>query len=182
MPVSDPEAALEGVPHSTWQRLAELASKHRAEEGRPPVGAEEMKSDYIRKAQDYHENPPEELQLRRQTPVQQSNGCYSLGPYELSVVGPVAVGVEGEFCPGQNWSATLTAYLKVAGEIVWKTQYTLSSEHYSITFNPNVGVAKASVTLGIFGSTYCLRISGDACYWWFGWSCRDFNETLHCFG
>lgn len=182
MPISDPEAALEGVPHSTWERLADLASKHRAEAGRPPVTAAELRADYVRAVQDYHENPPERVDVDGRAPVQQANGCYSLGPYEISVVGPVSVGVEGEFCPGENWSATLTAYLKVAGEIIWKTQYTLSPEHYSVTFNPTVGVAKASVTVGIFGSSYCLRVFGDACYWWFGWSCKNFDETLHCFG
>ncbi|MGI5484807.1 hypothetical protein [Streptomyces lavendofoliae] len=181
MPITDPEAALEGVPHSTWERLAELASKHRAEEGRPPVTGPQVRTDYIRTVQEFHDDPQQAMAVGHQAPTLQAGNCDSLGPFTITAVGPVSLSVEGEFCPGKNWSATVTVSQKVAGETIWRAEYALSPEHASATFNPAIGVAKANGTIGIFGEKFCLRLYGNACYWWFGWRCKDLDETLACF-
>lgn len=179
---ADPTIALEGLSERTWARLAELANEHKATDERA-VTAAEFKAAYIGSIQTYHEDPEDEqLVTGAESPTMLANGCTKVGPYDIKIIDSVSVGVSVEYCPGANWSATLTAYLKVASKIVWTTTYKLSREHYSITFNPNVGAAKATITVGIFGGNHCLRVYGEGCYWWFGWKCKSFDRTLHCFG
>jgi hypothetical protein len=51
----------------------------------------------------------------------------------------------------------------------------------SVTLNPDVGVAEATLTIGVYGEALCRRVQGEACYWWFTWQRAPFDETLVCF-
>jgi hypothetical protein len=172
-------STIPSVGPGAWERLAELANEH--DGGR--VTAEKLRHDYIRAVEIAQESRDGELLVERPKPELEPSGKYHVGPYEIKIYGVLTLGIEGWFQPGADWSFEMTAYLKLLGSKVWETHYVLSPENTSITYHPDFKVVKGNFTIGIFGSTHCLRIYGDACYRGFsGWHCKDFDETLHCFG
>lgn len=176
------QTVVAGVPMENWERLAELANAHQGRGGR--ATAERMRNDYVRTVEEIGKHPNGELVVERPKPKTLPGDRIHVGPYEIKLYSVFALGIEGDFQPGADWSFDLKAYLKVLGETVWTTEYQLSPENASITYHPDVYLAKGDFTIGIFGSTHCLRTYGDACYRVpFGsWHCKDFDETLYCFG
>ncbi|MDW8808750.1 hypothetical protein P1P68_29145 [Streptomyces scabiei] len=184
--VQDSEAALAGIPDSAWERLAELAGQSSWQGEK--VDADHLRNMYADKVQQFLANPDRHLTANRQLDVRSQlqvtktdDGTLKLGPYELSFFDIIGVTLEGDFTPGEHWSANLKASLKIVGAVVWQTEYSLSPEHASIHINPSLPIASLDATVGLYGSKLCLRISGEGCYWWFGWNCQKFDETLVCF-
>jgi len=90
--------------------------------------------------------------------------------------------VEFQGSSSSDWTAAFHICLELAGVSVWCTDETLSPTNAQICYHPDAGGAKADLCLAIQGTNHCFNVSGDACYWAFGWHCGDFNETLFCFG
>ncbi len=80
-----------------------------------------------------------------------------------------------------NWSATVHLCIDLAGSPIWCTDFILTPFNSKICFHPDLFVLKSSFCVSIEGSKLCLVISGEACYWAFGWHCENFSETLTCF-
>ncbi len=104
--------------------------------------------------------------------------------FELSIF--EALGIKGhvELCGSvERWSAKLKVGLVLFGGVIWETDYVLSSTEASVTYNPDLWLVKASLTIGIKGSNLCVYIKGHGCYYApFKWHCSDeFDETLFCF-
>ncbi|MCP2169109.1 hypothetical protein [Goodfellowiella coeruleoviolacea] len=177
-----PDDALEGVPARVWTRLADLANKYKSDD-QDKIDAGAFKKLYSDSIENFHKDP------KWVTVVEGSDTSESgvidqiVGPWDLTVVDSVTVGVKGTYSPQSDgtWTISLTLALKVTGRVVWETTYSLSPENYYVRLQPNVGIAKADVTIGLYGQKRCLQVSGNACYWWFAYRCVDFNQTLLCF-
>ncbi|SDC77176.1 hypothetical protein SAMN05216174_104202 [Actinokineospora iranica] len=173
--------ALEGISSAVWTRLAVLANKNKSSD-QDDVTAAQMKKLYCDSIQNFHKNPDTTQTVQGPEQIDTTAPQMVIGPYSLTVVDSISVSVGGEFTAGDatSWSANLTASLMVSGRTVWTTSYNLSPENYYVRYTPNVGIAKADITVGFFGQKLCFTASGNACYWWFGFRCTDFNSMFYC--
>lgn len=171
-----------GISAQEWERLAALANAHGGEGHH--VTAEQLSERYVKSIQSEPEQAASMLVAERPKPKVQPNGDIHVGPYEIKLYSVFALGIEGDFRTGTDWAFDFKAYLKVLGETVWTTEYRLSPQESSISYHPDVYLAKGDFTIGIFGSSLCLRTFGDACYRvpLGSWHCKAFDVTLHCFG
>jgi hypothetical protein len=179
--MSAPDMALESISQGSWDRLVELGNGYK-ELNQPVLTGASLREVYVRAVQEHDSGPAEGFRLSSPMLLAAVKDATAFGPYEIALRKILAVGIEGKYCAGANWSVAVTAYLKVAGIKLWMTHYKFSSEDSSVTFNPTLQLAKASLTIGIYGEKHCLKISGKACYWWSHWKCADFDESLVCFG
>ncbi|MET8767799.1 hypothetical protein [Streptomyces sp. NPDC004658] len=169
---------LAGAPASAWERLARLVSQQNGNE----VTADQVREEYVHRLQTAEKYPRFDVTVERPKPHFNADGSAHLGPYQVDF-GIGSISLEGDFNPGPPWSADIRVDLNVIGVNVWNDTIHLSDDGAYVSLHPNVGVAKADVTIGVFGSNYCLRTYGRACYWrLFSWSCADYDETLYCFG
>lgn len=179
---TNPDDALAEVSRTDWELLAQLANRYRGPDD-PETTADAFKSSYVDAIREYQKNP-----VRAETPSTAAvspldTGCFKVSPFDIPVIDSVTITVEGVYCPGTAWVAEIFGSLKVAGSTVWKDTVELTPGHYSIRYQPDLKAAKADFTVGIFGNDHCLRIFGNACYWWGHWNCsKDFDTTVHCFG
>lgn len=187
MTTSVTEPQLGDVPLETWNGLAEMANAM-AEENGESVTGEQIRDDYARITEESFARPDQELIIGLPSPQTLPDGDIAVGPYELQIprVPAVTIAVEGTYHPGgqDDWCLKGTAKLKVAGKVVWTTQYNFSAREQSMTWHPDVFITKADITLGVFGSNHCLRIFGKGCYRhtpMSSWTCAEFDETLLCF-
>lgn len=117
------------------------------------------------------------------TTAQTNDDCIS---QDFSVSLFEIVGIKGtlKVCGknASNWSAKLEVCLTVAGASVWCTSYAFGTHNLSVCFSPSVGIAKANLCFDIerHSNKICLNISGNACYWRFGYKCANFDETIFC--
>jgi hypothetical protein len=166
------------VPDSAWERLTNLVNQHNDVE----VTVEQVRDQYLSHLQALEEQPRLGVAVEKPKPRTLPDQRVHLGPWTLSI-GIAEISVEVWFRPETPWSADLKVALSVIGYEVWDGTINLSEDGAYTTIHPNIGVAKADVTLGIFGSDYCFRVYGEACYFaFFGWECTGFDETVYCFG
>ncbi|WP_152644817.1 hypothetical protein [Kitasatospora griseola] len=187
MTASVTENALREVPLDSWNRLAEMANALADENGGATTG-EQIKDDYINITEEASARSGDGFLVGLPSPQALPNGDLVVGPYEVQVpdIPAVTIVVEGTYHSGgpNDWYLKGTAKLKVAGKTVWTTEYHFSALQRYASFHPDVLLAKADVTVGVFGSNNCLRIFGQGCYRYTpmsSWTCSEFDETLLCF-
>jgi len=167
----DTRTLTKGIADSDWARIAKLAN----------TTPDQIRSAY-ESALTGH---PENLRVKsftRGNPIKSGDSIrvnFDIGLYKtLSLDGYV----EFSGTSSTDWSAAFHVCLELAGNSVWCTDETLTPSNAQICYHPDLAAVKADLCFAIQGSNLCFNVSGDACYWAFGWHCGNFNETVHCFG
>jgi hypothetical protein len=173
---TDPNEVTESIPRRSWQRLAELANRNDGTD----LSGDAFRGAYILAVQEFRRMPD-----RRTRPVygqaRQEGGCWEFDPVEITALGGVSVGVGGRVCIGDDWSASLTAHLRVAGSRVWTWPFTLTPEQPRVAFRPNAVIARARVEVCL-DDVVTLTARGETAYWWGSWDDEPFEASLYCFG
>jgi hypothetical protein len=166
----DTKQAVANVSDADWQHLAKIANKD----------ADTLKNNYMKAIEDHPKNA-NSIQVSTTDAIEE--GSCVRRKFDVSLFKVVGVSGEVKFCgsSGSDWEAHVHICLNVAGDSVWCTNYKLSPHDAHVCFHPHLVVAKAQLCIGIKGQRSCFNISGNACYWGFGWHCADFDENLFCF-
>ncbi|XP_050534436.1 uncharacterized protein LOC126901743 [Daktulosphaira vitifoliae] len=105
--------------------------------------------------------------------------------FDYGINAVASIKAKGEFCyyASDNWHFDFDGALTLIGISVWNQDVHLHPGTNSISFSPNVQVAKADFEIGLYDDSLCLKVKGSGCVrnWSFNWNCNDFDKTLQCF-
>jgi hypothetical protein len=157
----DIKKAMEGISQEDFEKAAESAG----------ISVEELKEKY------------KAALMARTSVATAANSDCNRRDFKISIFDIIGVGGFIEFCgTADKWSADLHVCLIAAGAEVWCADYKLNNDEASVTIGPNVGIAKADLTIGIRGPNACFFVGGEACVWAIGWTCGTMDRTdLFCF-
>lgn len=174
--MSDILKALESrVSPADWQRMAMHAK----------IDPDELKAKVLKALQGHA--AAKDLAVASDFPVLSDaikNGSCHTQSFEISLFKIIGLSGSLTLCgdSSTDWSAELKVCLLLAGSEVWCTSYKFDPHNLGVCFEPSVGAAKARLcfNLELVGDKVCLRISGNACVFLFGWQCGDFDTTVFC--
>jgi hypothetical protein len=159
-----------GISAADWSRLGKLAKAD-------PKALQSQYEAFVAG----HPQDLRAIEVKRGAP-QQAADCVTRD-FSISLFKVLGLNGYVKFCgPADDWTATFHICLELFGSNVWCTDYTLSPSNASICYNVDLAAVKASFCVAIQGANHCFNIKGEGCYWAFTWHCKDFNETLFCFG
>ena len=157
------------IPDTEWSKLATLAK----------TTPEELQQRY----QAFVEEHP--LHLRKKEvklgkPEKTSNECIRQN-FDITLFDILGIRGYVEICgTPEDWSLKLHICIVLLGAEVWCQDFVLSTSNPHLCVEVNLFTVKAKLCFGVRGSRACFYISGEACYWAFGWHCASFDETIVC--
>lgn len=109
-------------------------------------------------------------------------GCITQ-PFDVGFGRVLAIKGHIKFCgtSGSKWTLVAKSSFYALGHRLWTETDKLSPQNLGKCHSLNFTAAKANFCYGIKGSRLCFYMKGKFCYWKFGWHCKGFNKTLHCF-
>jgi hypothetical protein len=165
----DIKNSLAAIPDAEWSKLAELAK----------TTPEELQQRY----RAFVEEHP--LHLRKKTvtfgEIEETDDNCRQADFDIGLFDILAIRGHVRFCgTPENWVLRHRVNIVLFGEQVWSHEFTLTSQNPSLCLEVNLGAVKAKLCFGVRDRRSCVYISGEACYWAFGWHCANFDETILC--
>ena len=162
------KSSFAAIPDAEWSKLAELAK----------TTPEALQQRY----QAFVEEHPQHLRTKevKLGKAEKDNNCIRRD-FEISLFKVLGIRGYVQLCgTPENWQARLHICLVLRGDEVWCQDFVLSNLNPHICIEVNLVAVKAKLCFGLRGSQSCFYISGEACYWAFGWHCASFDETIVC--
>ncbi|MFF5213594.1 hypothetical protein [Streptosporangium sp. NPDC000396] len=175
------KSALEMIPDSDWERLAELARKH----GHDNVDATTVRKQYIEYAQSITD--PGKIEIMVKDESAEAADCIRKS-FQLRVG---AAGLSGhvDYCAsGGSWSAPGRVFFSAGGFDFQIRAFELTPEapkqYFRVAVGDDFGIAEIDVCFVLTGGKPCFGIRGEVCYRWY-WTgemyCAGVDHTISCF-
>lgn len=166
----DTKKALSAITDAEWSHLAKVTKK----------SSKDLQARYAKFVSE-HPGHMREIKVKR-SEAKTVRDCIRRA-FDISVFKIVGVKGYAELCgPRTEWTVQAHICLTLFGDEIWCTDYKLSAQSASVCYNPYAPPVKAQLCFGIRSSNLCFYVSGYACYWYWGWHCKTFDETIVCFG